>query len=397
MYFRDACIPVRLGWSSPFARWQGPLAELSSIDLAVNVAVDALSARGLPASEVNGIVFGWTVPQPEIFYGASTVAARIGAPHATGAMLSQACATSAACLEAAALRVDAGLDELSMVITTDRTSNGPVLTYPSPSSPGGAPRQEHWVLDNFRRDPWGGLAMVATAERVAAEGGMSRESIDEVALLRYQQYQAALADDRAFQRAYMVPVTLPSRRGEPVVVEGDVGVYATSAEGLAKLAPAEAGGVVTFGTQTHPADGTAGLVVTTAARARELAGGEGIARILGTGVARVGRGEMPKAPVPAAAFALERAGLGFGDVDAVTTHNPFAVNDLWFSGQTGIPLERMNSYGCSLVYGHPQGPTGARLLVELLHTLRLRGGGIGLFTGCAAGDTGAAVVVRVED
>ena len=60
-------------------------------------------------------------------------------------------------------------------------------------------------------------------------------------------------------------------------------------------------------------------------------------------------------------------------------------------------LERMNTYGCSLVYGHPQGPTGARLIVELLHTLRLRGGGIGLFTGCAAGDTGAAVVVRVED
>jgi acetyl-CoA acetyltransferase len=60
-------------------------------------------------------------------------------------------------------------------------------------------------------------------------------------------------------------------------------------------------------------------------------------------------------------------------VDAVTTHNPFAVNDLWFANQTGIPLERMNAYGCSLVYGHPQGPTGARLIVELLHTLRLRG------------------------
>jgi hypothetical protein len=77
-------------------------------------------------------------------------------------MLSQACATSAACLEAAALRVDAGLDALSLVITTDRTSNDPVLTWPAPLAPGGAPRQEHWVLDSFRRDPWGGLAMVAS-------------------------------------------------------------------------------------------------------------------------------------------------------------------------------------------------------------------------------------------
>jgi acetyl-CoA C-acetyltransferase len=300
-------------------------------------------------------------------------------------------------VEAAALRVESGLEELSLVITTDRTSNGPVLTYPAPSSPGGAPRQEHWVLDSFRRDPWGGLSMVATAERVAAQVGMTREELDQVTLLRYQQYQKALANDRAFQRAYMVPVTLPSRRGDPVVIDGDVGVHPTSAEGLAKLAPVDTGGVVTYGSQTHPADGTAGLVVTTEARARELAGGEGVARILGTGVARVGKGEMPKAPVPAAQAALGNAELSFGEVDAVTTHNPFTVNDLWFSKQTGIPLDRMNTYGCSLIYGHPQGPTGARLIVELLHTLRLRGGGVGLFTGCAAGDTGGAVVVRVED
>jgi acetyl-CoA acetyltransferase len=264
MSFRDACIPVRLGWSSPFTRWQGPLAELSSLDLAAQVTTDALARSGLPAAEITGIILGWTVPQPEIFYGASTVAARIGAPHATGAMLSQACATSAACVEAAALRVDAGLDELSVVITTDRTSNGPVLTYPAPSAPGGAPRQETWVLDNFRRDPWGGLSMVATAERVAAEAGLTRERLDEVALMRYEQYQAALAGDRAFQRRYMLPVTLPARRGEPVVIDGDVGVHPTTAEGLAKLAPAEPGGVVTYGTQTHPADGTAGLVVTRA-------------------------------------------------------------------------------------------------------------------------------------
>jgi acetyl-CoA acetyltransferase family protein len=397
MRFRDACIPVRLGWSSPFARWQGPLAERSSLDLAVDVTTRALADRGLAAVAVTGIVLGWTVPQPEGFYGAPTLAARVGAPHATGAMLSQACATSAACVEAAALRVDAGGDELALVITTDRTSNAPVLSWPAPSAPGGAPRQEHWILDNFRRDPWGGLAMVATAERVAAQAGMTREQLDAVTLLRHQQYQAALAADRAFQRPWMVPVTLPARRGRPLVVDADVGVHPTTAEGLAKLAPVDPGGVVTYGTQTHPADGTAGMVVTTAARARELAGGEGVARVLGSGTVRVGKADMPKAPVPAAKAALDAAGLGFGDLDAVTTHNPFAVNDLWFSEQTGFPLERMNTYGCSLVYGHPQGPTGARLIVELLHTLRLRGGGVGLFTGCAAGDTGAALVVRVDD
>jgi acetyl-CoA C-acetyltransferase len=122
-----------------------------------------------------------------------------------------------------------------------------------------------------------------------------------------------------------------------------------------------------------------------------------VVRILASGVARVGKAEMPKAPVPAASRALASAGLEFHQMDAITTHNPFTVNDLWFSRETGVPVEDMNVYGSSLVFGHPQAPTGARLMAELVETLRLRGGGVGLFTGCAAGDTGAAIVLRVDD
>jgi acetyl-CoA acetyltransferase family protein len=392
----DVAIPVRLAWSSPFVRWQGALAETSSLDLAVAVTRRALAERTLPASELTSLVLGWTVPQPEIFYGAPTIAHRIGAPHASGPMLSQACATGAVTVETAAARVVTGVDDLCLVVTTDRTSNGPVLTYPTPSAPGGTPRTERWVLDSFERDPVGGVAMVATAERVAAEAGITREQLDEVTLLRYEQYRSALDDDRAFQRRYLVPVELPWRRGAPVVVDEDEGVFPTTAEGLAKLAPVVPDGVVTYGSQTHPADAAAGVVVTTVDRARDLADGGAVARILGTGIARVAPAEMPKAPVPAAHRALEAAGLGFHDVDVVTAHDPFAVNDVYFADQTGIELERVNRRGSSLIYGHPQAPTGTRLIVELLHTLVDRGGGVGLFTGCAAGDTGAAVVVRVE-
>jgi len=116
------------------------------------------------------------------------------------------------------------------------------------------------------------------------------------------------------------------------------------------------------------------VLVTTEERARELGGGEGVVRILGSGVARVEKAQMPRAPVPAAELALR---------DAVTTHNPFAVNDIWLSRCSGIPVEEMNACGSSLVYGHPQAPTGARAVAELIETLRLRGGGTGLFTGCA--------------
>ena len=84
-------------------------------------------------------------------------------------------------------------------------------------------------------------------------------------------------------------------------------------------------------------------------------------------------------------------------MDAVKSHNPFAVNDAVFARETGFPVERMNNYGCSLVWGHPQGPTGMRGLIELIEELAIRGGGVGLFQGCAAGDTAMAAVIRVGD
>jgi acetyl-CoA acetyltransferase family protein len=395
MRFEKAAIPLGFAWSSPFVRWQGVLSEMSSLDLAVDVTRRALEQRGLDPGRIEKLVLGWTVPQPGIFYGAPTVAARIGAEGVSGPMISQACATSAVCVETAAMGVEGG-EGLTLVVATDRTSNGPVLTYPRPSAMGGAPLTENWVLDNFAHDPWAGEAMLATAEHVAREADLSRQELDQVTLLRYEQYQQALVDERAFQRRYLVPVAVPVGKAGVRMVDADEGVHETTAEGLAALRPVQPQGVITYGTQTHPADGCAGCVVTTVEQARELSGGEGVARILGSGLARVEKARMPKAPVPAAERALADAGLSIADVDVVTTHNPFAVNDLWFTRQTGYPLERMNLYGCSLVYGHPQGPTGLRLIAELIETLRERGGGVGLFTGCAAGDTGAALVLRVE-
>jgi acetyl-CoA C-acetyltransferase len=396
MRYEKACIPLGGAWSSPFARWQGPLAETSSLDLAIGVTRRALKDRELPISEVSELVLGCTIPQPGIFYGAPTMAARLGGTSISGPMISQACATSAVAVAYAATATEAGDRGVRLVVLADRTSNGPHLTYPSPSSPGGTPIAENWVMDNFRLDPWAGRAMVDTAEAVAAEEGISREEIDEVTALRYEQYARSLADDRAFQRRYMVPVELVAKRGENRIVDGDVGVHATSRAALAELKPGTPGGVVTYGTQTHPADGAAGVIVTTEERARSL-GARGVARILAFGTTRVEKGRMPKAPLPAARAALADAGIGFEALDAVTTHNPFAVNDVYFARHSGVPVEKMNRYGSSLVYGHPQAPTGARAIVELIETLRERGGGIGLFTGCAAGDTAAALVLRVED
>jgi acetyl-CoA acetyltransferase family protein len=395
--FERAYIPGGFAWSSPFARWQGALSEMSSLDLAVDVTRAAFEQRGFSAEAITGLVLGWTVPQRDIFYGAPSAAARIGAPGVTGPMISQACATSVACVHAAAATTEGDDSEVTLVVTTDRTSNGPQVIYPRPSAPGGSPEIENWVQDSFARDPWAGEAMFTTGELVSAEEDITREELDDITALRYEQYSRSLENDREFQKRYMVPVTIPQKRKDPIVVDEDYGVFPTTREGLAKLRPMADGGVVTFGSQTHPADGTAGMVVTGEERARELGDGEGVVKLLATGFARVAKARMPKAPVPAAEMALDDAGLSIAEVDVIKTHNPFAVNDAYFARRMGVQVKDMNNYGSSLIFGHPQGPTGARLIAEMVEELRLRGGGTGLFTGCAAGDSGAALVVRVEN
>jgi acetyl-CoA acetyltransferase len=384
MRFNDVVIPLSLAWSSPFARWQSDLADMDSLDLAAQVTRAALARGEQDPSELDGLVLGITVPQHRSFYGGPTLAGRIGAPHATGAMVSQACATSVASLVQGALLSQAEGGATVAVVTTDRTSNGPVLVYPSSRRPGNTPVTEAWVLDNFSFDPWAEASMIAAAEHVAADEGITREELDEVTLLRYEQYEAS----RQLERPWEVPVDL----GRGRTLSGDVGIHPTTAEGLAKLTPVDPNGVVTYGAQTHPADGTAGAVVTSA----ERAGGGPVGRLLGAAFSRADKSRMPKAPVPAARKALDDAGISIEDVHVVTTHTPFAVNDVYFHQQTGMALDAMNPFSCSLIYGHPQAPTGMRAIVELLYALERRGGGIGLFTGCAAGDTAGAAVVRVE-
>jgi len=138
-------------------------------------------------------------------------------------------------------------------------------------------------------------------------------------------------------------------------------------------------------------------VITTEGRAREMSTNPDIRiRFLGFGTARVDKAYMPAAPVPAAQLALKQAGKTIAQIDAIKTHNPFAVNDVVFAKETGANLDQMNNYGCSLIWGHPNSPTGTRATIELIEELVIRGGGIGLFTGCAAGDSAMALVVEVE-
>lgn len=396
MQFDKAYIPYGAYWSSPFAKWQGSFAPLHAMELAADVTRRALEERKIAAEVFDGLALGLTIPQHHCFYGAPWMAGMIGNPNITGPTIAQACATSARTLAWAAQEVEDGTHQNVLIVTADKCSNGPHIYYPNPNAPGGTGATENWVLDNFGFDPFAKNAMIQTAENVAKEEGVSREEQDECALQRYEQYTMALADDRAFQKRFLIPVEL--KRGKKVIgaVETDEGIFVTTAEGLAKLRPVMPDGTVTFGSQTHPADGNASMVVTTKERAKDLSKDASIEiRVVSFGQARAKKGYMAAAVTPAAEQALDRAGWKVSELAAVKTHNPFAVNDVVMMKKMGMDPKTVNNYGSSVIYGHPQGPTGLRIIIELIEELAMKGGGKGLFAGCAAGDTAFATTFEV--
>src|SRR5262249_41421462 len=158
---------------------------------------------------------------------------------------------------------------------------------PNPRGPSGAPDIENWVLDNFARDPNAHCAMVDTAENCARDWQISTQEQHDVVAMRYDQYRDALKDDAAFFRRFMIlPFAVPDQKSRKDVgtMTGDEGIHDTNPEGLKKLKPVKEGGTVTFGGQTHPSDGNAGIVVTTKDRAGQFTAEPGIEiRILGFG------------------------------------------------------------------------------------------------------------------
>ena len=401
MQFNHVFIPYGSYWSTPFVRWQGNFAQLHPMMFAADVAKGFLRKREISPQAFDALFLGMTIPAEHCFYGAPWLAGLIDAPGISGPTVNQACATSARVIGDCSYEVEADKERCILAITCDRTSNGPHLYYPNPSGPGGTGTAEDWVMDNFNFDPYAHNAMIETAENVAREAHISMQEQNEVTLLRYQQYQEALQDDAAFHRRYMItPIEVKDPSGRKVLktVTDDEGIYASTSDGLSKLRPVKEGGTVSFGTQTHPADGNSGMIITSRERAQELSRNSGVTiQICAFGQARAKKGFMAQATVPAARSALNAAGIRISDVKSIKTHNPFAVNDIYLAREMGIALDTFNHYGSSLIFGHPQGPTGMRLVMELIEELVLNGGGYGLFTGCAAGDTAAAVVIRVDE
>jgi acetyl-CoA acetyltransferase family protein len=393
-----AFIPYKGYYSTPFCRWQGSMANENAIALAAKTARNWWLKRNLDPTVLEYLYYGVTIPQLHLFYSHTWAAAMLvdNAKPLPALMVNQACTTSTTCIHLAAVNVEAGTYDCGYALMADRCSNGPHTIWPNPLGPGGEVISENWMMDNFNSDPNAGLKMVQTAENVAREAGITKEECDAVTLRRYEQYQDALANDRAFQKRYMFPAEVTIGKKKTMLIEADEGITPTTAEGLAKLKPVEPGGVISFGAQTHPADGNCGFIIATRDKAKALSADPKVEiQIVAYGFSRAKRGYMAAAPVPASEMALKVAGLKISDMKAIKTHNPFIVNDINMAKKMGTDVMKMNNYGSSLVYGHPQGPTAGRLIAELLEEVVLLGGGYGLWAGCAAGDTAAAMIFKI--
>ncbi|MDY6825625.1 MAG: thiolase family protein [Bacillota bacterium] len=395
--FNKAYIPYKGYYSTPFSKWQGSLQNDNAIDLGAKTSKRWFESKGIDPKIVEYLYLGITVGQHRVFFGATWPAVQMGAPDIPGMTVMQACSTATTSVFNASASVEVGNVNTAYCLLVDRCSNSPHTVWPNPMGPGGKVIAEDWFMDNVEADPATGSGMLVTAENVARQEGFTREEADELTLRRYEQYAESLADDRAFQKRFMFPVEATVSRKETKLLEEDEGIAKTSREALARLKPVAKDGIHTFGAQTHPADGNVGILVTSKEKAAELSADPNITiQVVSYGFARAEKAYMPTAPYPAAQMALERAGKTAQDMVAIKNHNPFIANDLYLAKKLGIDANSFNNYGSSIVWGHPQAPTAGRLMVEGIEEAVIKGGGYVLVSGCAAGDTAAAIIFKIS-
>jgi acetyl-CoA acetyltransferase len=392
--FPGVRIPYGTWGSSYFPAWQmSPLAEVNIGQFAGEAMNRILGKRRVPKGRLEYLVIGSTVPWHWKFWNAPLVASCLG-QRLPGYHVEQACATGLQATVLACAEVQGGSYDVVGVLTFDRTSDSPVGVFPERRAYERTLALSD-VWDNFGFDPATGGAMIATAGLAARAYKIDRREVDELTFYRYEQYFNAL--DSGFLDRVLVPMEILNVQGRVLgKVDSDTGIRKLTLQGLSEMRELDT--CVTGGTQTHASDGMAALLVTSAEKARELSPRPEIdIQLVAKAEVRAHPGMMPAAPAYAVRKLLTRTGLTMADLAVVKNHNPFAVNDVIFAKELDYDWHKMNTTGCSLVWGHPQGPTLTRVIIEALEEAVDRGGGYVLVFGCAAGDVGIAAILNVTE
>jgi acetyl-CoA acetyltransferase len=392
--FPRARIPYGTWGSSFFPAWQmSALAEVNIGQFAGEAMNRILGLRKVPKHLLDYLVIGSTIPWHWKFWTAPLVSSCLGR-RLPGYHIEQACATGLQATLLAAGEVQSGAYDVVGTLTFDRTSDSPVGVFPE--------RRAHQrtfalgdVWDNFGFDPATGNAMIATAGKAARKHKLDRREVDELAFHRYQQYFEAR--DSGFLDRVLVPLEILNNQGRFLGnIDEDAGIRKVTLPAMRQMRELDT--CVTAGTQTHASDGMATLLVTTQEKAREISPRPEIdIQFVAKDEVRTLPSMMPEAPTLAVQKLLKRMGLKISDVAVIKNHNPFAVNDAIFARVMDFDWHKMNNTGCPLVWGHPQGPTLTRVLIEALEEAVDLGGGYVLIFGCAAGDIGIASILKVTE
>jgi 3-oxoadipyl-CoA thiolase len=390
------------GLRTPFGRYGGALATVRPDDMAAH-AVSALVARtGIDPGAIDDVILGAANQSGEDNRNVGRMAALLaGLPiEVAGQTVNRLCGSGMQAVIGAAHAVSVGDGDLFVAGGVESMTRAPfVMAKPSAAFPRGEQTLYDttlgWRFTNPRlADAFYPYSMGETAENVVERCGVTREQQDAFALRSHRRWAAAQETGHFAEE--VIAIDAPAgRRGEPVTVAADEHPRPeTTLEQLGALKPAfrrDEAGSVTAGNSSGINDGAAALLVTSAARAREL-GLRPMARLLASAVAGVDPATMGLGPIPASRKALARAGVAVGDLDLVELNEAFAAQAIPCMRELGLDEERVNVNGGAIAIGHPLGASGARLVATLLHEMRRRGAHLGLATMCIGVGQGIASV-----
>ena len=382
---------------SPIGRFGGALKDHSPVDLAAPVMAAALERADVAGKALDLYVFGNVLRAGHGQLVPRQAAIKAGIPKSVdGYAVDMVCASSLMSVLNGATMIKAGEADLVLAGGTEAMSDTGFYVdsgarWGHKFAPSGVTMQDVMHRDGLS-DPVSGEAMGEQTERLCAEVGVSRETLDEVAA-RSQQ-RAAEATDRGAFDSEITPMEYETRSGEETLA-ADEGIRpGTTAEGLSNLSPAfRDDGVLTAGNSSQISDGAAAVVLASP-EAVEAHGLDILARI-GSGQWSAGEPwRFPEAPIPAVRQVLDESGLQLDDFDLFENNEAFALNNVLFHRELGVSYAQLNVHGGAIALGHPIGASGTRILVTLLHALEAHDGTLGLASICHG--TGGGVAVPIE-
>jgi len=384
---------------TPMGRHSGILKDIRTDDLAAHIIAKLVEKTGINKEEIEDVYFGCTNQAGEdsrnVARNASLLA---GLPYTIpGATVNRLCGSGLEAVNQAGRAVETDHGDLFIAGGVESMTRGPwVMGKPTAAfQRGDVPMYDSSLGWRFPNKRMGELYSLInngeTAENVADKYQISREDQDKLALGSHKKAIKAQQDGRL--KDEIVPVSIPQRKGAPVVHEKDEGPRAdTSLEILAGLSPSfKKGGTVTAGNSSPLSDGAAALLVTTPQKAEQLKL-KPMARIIASATAGVHPNYMGLGPIPATEKVLKRARLTIGQIDLVELNEAFASQVLACARELGIDLDKLNVNGGAIALGHPLGCSGARLVTTLLHEMRKRGSRYGVATMCIGVGQGIATV-----